>query len=165
MLLRKCGKKNLENYQLPRWSLPKDYSDFGFVSGNIFILFSIYILLPFPYSDPTPLSVRTWLAVLHISVSTRAEPVKTKVAFIIELDRRFVIAADLHISLKLYFYEKPTLPACKNYHSFLPMWLLEILYVLWTNITGKELKKKRIIPFLLIILCVWSCDTGSQEAN
>lgn len=96
-------------------------SDFGFVSGNIFILFSIYILLLFPYPDPTPLSVRTWLAEPHIRVSTRAEPMKTKVAFIIELDTRFVIAADLHISLKLYFYEKPTLPTCKNYPSFLPM--------------------------------------------
>lgn len=48
------GKKNLENYQLPKWSLPKDYLDFGFVSGNIFILFSIYIFVALPYPDPTP---------------------------------------------------------------------------------------------------------------
>lgn len=72
MLLEKCGKKNLENYQLHKWASPKGYSDSGFVSGNIFILFSIYILLLFPHPDPTAPSVSTWLAARHVRVSAGA---------------------------------------------------------------------------------------------
>lgn len=87
-------KKNLGSYQLHKWSLPKDYSDFGFVSGNILILFSIYIFLPSLLSTP---SVGTWLAVQHTRVSPGLgcnEPAETRVAFIMELDTRFMITAD-----------------------------------------------------------------------
>lgn len=171
MLLRKCGKKNLENYQLPKWSLPKDYFRFWLCfRKHIHFVFNLYfVALPLP--RPHTPQCENLVSSASYQGSTRAEPMKTKVAFIIELDTRFVIAADLHISLKLYFYEKPTLPTCKNYHSFLPMWLLGILYVLlWTNVSGKELKKNNnkyhsISADNFVCLRLQSCDTGSEEVN
>ena len=162
-------KKNLGSYQLHKWSLPKDYSDFGFVSGNILILFSIYIFLPSLLSTP---SVGTWLAVQHTRVSPGLgcnEPAETRVAFIMELDTRFMITADWRISLKLHFMKNHLFQCVKITTHFLlfdccgSYWHL---FFCWPALLVKErvfiLNKNHSIPSSKFVNLRWSCDNSRR---
>lgn len=144
MLLRKCGKKNLENYQLPKWSLPKDYFRFWLCfRKHIHFVFNLYFValpLPRPHT-PQCENLVSWASYQGFDKGWAHED---KSGFHYWAWHKVCDCSWLAHFFKIILYEKPTLPTCKNYPSFLPMWLLGILYVLlWTNITGKEFKKKQ----------------------
>jgi hypothetical protein len=91
-----------------------DYSDFDFVSGNVFILSLISVLLCF--------SPGKEFGGLH-SVSGFQQgwafPSPPRQDWLSLFGLMFPITANLHISLKLYFYEKPLFQRVKTIaHAF-----------------------------------------------